>query len=64
MIYKFTKMKPFKLFVEFHIGINEASTKMIEKGCKQIDKQGITIVHQTQEARIPLSPPEPKAISF
>lgn len=43
----FKKMKPFKLFVEFHMGINEASVKLIERGCKNIDKKGHTSIMHT-----------------
>ena len=59
----FKKLKPFKLFVEFYMGINTHSLHIIETGCKDINKYGVTeIIVNANPHNFP-NPPIPQNIS-
>lgn len=59
----FKKLKPFKLYVEFYMGITTHSLHIIETGCKNINKYGnTTLVANTNAHSFP-NPPIPQNIS-
>lgn len=59
----FRKMKPFKLYIEYYMGINALSLHIIETGCKTINKEGATILIPNPNPHSFPNPPFPQNIS-
>ena len=59
----FKKLKPFKLYVEFYMGITAHSLHIIETGCKNINKCGATMLVANKNPHNFPNPPIPQNIS-
>ena len=61
--FKFTKLKPFIFFAQYH-SLNQAQTnEMIRRGAKLIEREGEVIICLNENLRTPLNSPIPNHVS-